>query len=179
MLNLSTVLAVFAILTTGNITTQTFSLGGPDPRVGIGNIGGLNRHNTVECDISPNREDYYTGKCDDHHLSSRMFKQNFEFARNHGGLFTLEAMTDQYVQNANYSKANNPYLFYSLQSAIVSIGAHIFYAYFFSNGTYEYDGKPDYFSISNIVGANMTTNGNDYYFEYIPERWPEITNGSR
>ncbi|CAF1134134.1 unnamed protein product [Adineta steineri] len=176
--DLALVLAATTIFTSGNILTETFSLGGPDPRVGIGNVGGLDRHNNVECDISPNREDYYTGKCDNHHLSSRRFKQNVKCAEQQCGLFNLDAMTQQYSQNADYSKTNNPYLFYSIPSLLVSVGAHIFYSYLFSNGTYEFGGTPDYTSISNIVGAKLVTTNNDYDFEYVPERWPEINNSA-
>ncbi|CAF3976307.1 unnamed protein product [Adineta steineri] len=146
--DLALVLGATAVYLTGNILTETFSLGGPDPRVGICNVGGLDRHPAVECDISPNREDYYTGKCDNHHLSSRRFKQNVKCAEQQCGLFNLTAMTQQYSQNADY----------------ISVGAHIFYPYFFSNGTYKFGGTPDYTSISNIVGAKL--------------RWPEINNSA-
>jgi hypothetical protein len=176
--DIATALATVAIFFTGNTTTETFSIGAPDSRVGIGNSGGLDTHNAIETDISSNREDYYTGNCDDHHLSSRLFKQNVQFAKEQGGLFNLNAMISQYAQNANYSKANNPYLYYSPLSLIVSTAAHVFYPYFFSNGTYEVCGQPDYISISNIVGANLITNGNNYNFEYIPEQWPEVNNAA-
>jgi len=72
--DLATVLAVFAVLTDGDIATDSWCLG-----AGPGNIGGLNRHSTVEADVSPYREDFYNGCGDNHHLSSRMFKQNVEF----------------------------------------------------------------------------------------------------
>lgn len=73
--DLASILATFAVLTNGDIATESFYLGtGPD------NVGGLNRHDTVECDISPNREDYYLGCGDNHHLSSRLFSQNVALA---------------------------------------------------------------------------------------------------
>ena len=174
--DLATFLTTVAVITTGNITTKAFSIGAPDPRVGIGNVGGLDRHNTIEADISPTREDLYTGNCDAHHLSSRLFKQNVEFAKNQGGLFNMAAMTAQYAKTSNYSKNNNPYIFYFPLPAIFSLATHVFYPHFFSNGTYELGGKPDYTSISTIVGANLTMNGNDHNFQYIPERWPEVNN---
>lgn len=52
--DLATILGVFAVLTDGNITTESFYLGAPP-----NGVGGLNRHSTVETDISPNREDFY------------------------------------------------------------------------------------------------------------------------
>lgn len=73
--DLATVLCTFAILTDGDPVSETWYLGS-----GPGSVGGLNRHSTVEADISPNREDYYNGCGDNHHLSSRMFKQNVKFA---------------------------------------------------------------------------------------------------
>lgn len=49
--DLASVLIVFAILADGDIATESWYLGAaPD------NTGGLNRHSTVEADISPNRE---------------------------------------------------------------------------------------------------------------------------
>jgi len=49
--DLATVLVVFAVLTDGDIETESWYLGS-----GLGNVGGLKRHSTVEADISPNRE---------------------------------------------------------------------------------------------------------------------------
>lgn len=54
--DLATLLGVFAVLTDGNITDESFYLGAPPS-----GVGGLNRHSTVEADISPNREDFYNG----------------------------------------------------------------------------------------------------------------------
>lgn len=72
--DLATVLAVFAVLTDGDIETESWWLGtNPDT-----NVGGLNRHSTVEADISPNKEDYYNGCGDNHHISSRIFKNNVQ-----------------------------------------------------------------------------------------------------
>jgi hypothetical protein len=48
--DLASVLTVFAILTDGDITTESFNLGL------VNDIGGLNRYPTVEADVSPNRE---------------------------------------------------------------------------------------------------------------------------
>ena len=73
--DLSTILAVFSILTDGDIETESWYLG-----AGPNNIGGLNRHSTVEADISPNKEDYFNGCGDNHHISSRIFTQNVQFA---------------------------------------------------------------------------------------------------
>lgn len=49
--DLSTILTVFAVLSSGDIDGLSFYLGS-----GKNGIGGLNRHSTVEADISPNRE---------------------------------------------------------------------------------------------------------------------------
>lgn len=72
--DLSTILSIFAILSDGDPATESWSIGSSN-----NGIGGLNRHSTVEADISPNREDYYNACGDNHHLSSRIFKQNVEF----------------------------------------------------------------------------------------------------
>lgn len=46
--DLATVLVVFAVLTDGDIATESWYLGS-----GPNGVGGLNRHSTVEADISP------------------------------------------------------------------------------------------------------------------------------
>lgn len=73
--DLATVLAVFAVLSLGDPKTESWYLG-----AGPNYVGGLNRHSTVESDVSPNKEDYYNGCGDAHSISSRMFKQNVAFA---------------------------------------------------------------------------------------------------
>lgn len=49
--DLSSLLAAFAVLADGDIVTESWYLGTSSSKV-----GGLNRHSTVEADISPNRE---------------------------------------------------------------------------------------------------------------------------
>lgn len=82
-IDIGTILATFTVLITWNIITETFSIGTLDLCVGIDNIGGWDRHNCIENDISPTREDFSTGYCDNHQLSSRLFKQNVECTRKH------------------------------------------------------------------------------------------------
>ncbi|KAI6906090.1 hypothetical protein D0869_08728 [Hortaea werneckii] len=166
--DLATVLAVFAILTDGDIATQSWWLGS-DPNV---KGGGLIRHDTVECDISPNREDYYLGCGDNHHLSSRMFEQNVKYAAADGSKeFTMDVMGSQYKANSELSQEKNPYLWYFPFPSIVSLGAFAFYPNFFSNGTYGAGGVANYESISSIIGAQL--NEETGHYEYVPERWPE------
>lgn len=91
--DLATVLAVFATLADGDIKTESWYLG-----AGPKNVGGLNRHSTVEADISPNKEDYYLGCGDNHHISSRIFTQNVEYAAaDPKKQFTYDVMAKQYV----------------------------------------------------------------------------------
>lgn len=73
--DLATILSVFAILTDGDPVAETWYLG-----AGPGYVGGLNRHSTIEADISPNKEDYYNGCGDNHHIASYRFVQNVKFA---------------------------------------------------------------------------------------------------
>ena len=165
--DLSTLLAVFAVLTDGDIESESWYLGS-----GPGSVGGLNRHDTVEADISPNREDFYLGCGDNHHLSSRLFKQNVQFAAEDPDKeFSLNAMGNQYAANAKFSQENNPYLYFFPFPSIVSLGAFVFYPNFFSNGTYKAGGTANYESISSIIGAKLNEETGE--FEYVPERWPE------
>lgn len=125
--DLSTILSVFAVLTDGDIELESWYLG-----AGPGNIGGLNRHNTVEADLSPNREDFYLGCGDAHHLSSRLFKQNVALAAaDPTKQFTQDVMGQQFAAHAKESQQNNPYLSYFPFPSIVSFVAFAFYPQFF------------------------------------------------
>ncbi|KAF2717526.1 hypothetical protein K431DRAFT_276765 [Polychaeton citri CBS 116435] len=164
--DLSTLLAVFAILTDGDIESESWYLG-----AGPGNVGGLNRHSTVEADLSPNREDYYLGCGDNHHLSSRLFKQNVKWASQSTDKdFGMETMGNQWAELAKFSQANNPYLYFFPFPSIVALGAFVFYPNFFSNGTYGQGGVANYESISSIIGAQYNEDTGE--FIYVPERWP-------
>lgn len=79
-------------------------------------------------------------------------------------------MIKQYAANAQFSKDNNPYLYYFPFPQIVSLGAFAFYPNFFSNGTYGAGGVPNYESISSIVGAQYDKSTGE--FTYVPEKWP-------
>lgn len=165
--DLSTLLAVFTVLTNSNVTTQSWYLG-----TNSEHVGGLNRHDTVECDISPNREDYYLGCGDNHHLSSRLFKQNVGLAaQDPNKEFSLETMANQYATSAKFSQQNNPFLYFFPFPSIVALGAFAFYPNFFSNGTYGAGGVANYESISSIIGAELDEETGE--FKYVPERWPE------
>lgn len=52
--DLVTVLANFAVLANGDIDLQSFYLG-----AGKNGVGGLNRHSTIEADVSITPEDYF------------------------------------------------------------------------------------------------------------------------
>ena len=165
--DLAAVLATFAVLTDGDIITETWNLG-----EGTGGLGGLNRHSTVEADVSPNREDYFNGCGDNHHLSSRLFKQNVEVAgKSKDKDFGLDTMGDHFALSSAFSKNYNPYLYYFPFPSIVSFAAFAFYPQFFSNGTYGFGGVANYESISSIIGAKWSEK--DQEFIYVPERWPE------
>ncbi|KZL84239.1 hypothetical protein CI238_09926 [Colletotrichum incanum] len=164
--DLSTILGVFAVLGSGDIATESFYLGS-----GPGGVGGLNRHSIVEADISPNREDFYNGCGDNHHLSSRLFKQNVEIVAKSGTKqFDLTNMGTQYQQLSMFSQKNNPYIYYFPFPLIVSLGAFAFYPQFFSNGTYGLGGVANYESISSIIGAKYDSKTGE--FQYVPETWP-------
>lgn len=172
--DLAAVLATFAVLANGDVATETFSLGGADPRVpNTYPAGGLNRHSTVEADISPNKEDFYLGCGDNHHISSRRFSKNVEFANAQNGKFDFTAMANHYAEFSKESQASNPYLYYFPFPSIVSVVAYNFYSAYFSNGTYGAGGDANYRSISSIIGANQTVVDGNVEYEYVAERWPE------
>lgn len=165
--DLATVLATFAVLANGNIDTQSFYLG-----AGKNGVGGLNRHSTVEADVSPSREDYYNGCGDNHHLSSRLVKQMVKYAaQDPKKEFSMNVMASQYGETAGFSKNYNPFLYYFPFPQIVSLGAFAFYPQFFSNGTYGAGGVANAKSILSIIGAEYDKSTGE--FKYVPERWPE------
>ncbi|KAF2165505.1 hypothetical protein M409DRAFT_36912 [Zasmidium cellare ATCC 36951] len=165
--DLATVLCVFAVLTDGDIETESWYLG-----AGPQNVGGLVRHSTIEVDISPNREDYFLGCGDNHHLSSRIFTQNVQFAAQSADKdFGYDTMARHYGANSRFSQQYNPWLYYFPFPSIVSVVAFNFYPEYFSNGTYGSGGVANYESISSIVGAQLNKETGQY--EYVPERWPE------
>jgi hypothetical protein len=160
-------ISVFSVLGDGDLATESFYLGqGP----GDSPISGLNRHSTVESDISPNREDFYLGCGNNHALSSRLVQQNIFYASQSDG-FTLDAMGNHYAKSATFSQKNNPYLYFTPFPSIVALGAFVFYPNFMSNGTYGAGGVPNYESISSIIGADYDPNTGN--FAYKPERFPD------
>ncbi|KAI4625943.1 hypothetical protein J4E80_003077 [Alternaria sp. BMP 0032] len=164
---LATVLATFAVLGSGDLDGLSFYLGS-----GKNGIGGLNRHSVVEADVSPNREDYYMGCGDNHHLSSRLVKQMVGYAaQDPKKEFSMDVMAKHYAKSAGFSKDNNPFLYYFPFPQIVSVAAFSFYPQFFSNGTYGAGGVPNYKSIMSIIGAEYDEKTQE--FKYVPERWPE------
>ncbi|KAI5242718.1 hypothetical protein E4T43_04629 [Aureobasidium subglaciale] len=163
--DLAAVLAVFSVLADGDLVTESFYLG-----AGPNNVGGLNRHSTAEADVSPHREDYYTGCGDNHHVSSRLVQQGVQIIKAGSGQYDMAAMAQQYAKNADFSKKYNPFLYAFPFPQIVSLGAFAFYPQFFSNGTYGLGGVPNYESVSSIVGFELDkSTGN---FKYVPEKWP-------
>lgn len=117
--DLSTVLGVFAILANGNLEDQSWYLGADK-----NGIGGLNRHSTVEADVSPGREDFYNGCGDNHHLSSRIIKQLISIMDDDPTkTVTEDVMLKHFDKLADFSKKNNPYLYYFPFPLIVSGGA--------------------------------------------------------
>ncbi|KAK0990694.1 hypothetical protein LTR54_012054 [Friedmanniomyces endolithicus] len=160
--DLATVLLIFAVLTDGDIPTESFWLGS-----GPGKVGGLERHSTVEADISPNREDFYLGCGDNHHLSSRLFQQNVYYAtQDPNKQFSLDCMSKQWAANGKFSVKHNPYLYYFPFPSIVARAAFNFYPNFFSNGTYGAGGVANYESISSIIGAKLNKNTGQRSTEY-------------
>lgn len=77
-------------------------------------------------------------------------------------------MAKQYAANAQFSKENNPYMYFFPVPSLVAMGAHTFYPHFFANGTYGDGGVANFESISSIVGAKLNEETGDY--EYVPER---------
>ncbi|KAF2105644.1 hypothetical protein BDV96DRAFT_655416 [Lophiotrema nucula] len=98
---------------------------------------------------------YYNGCGDNHHLSSRLFKQNVGFAAaDPSKQFTTDAMANQYAAIAAFSQKRLRVLPQLLLQRNLRAG-----------------GVPNYESISSIVGASYDSETGN--FKYVPEKWPE------
>ena len=71
----------------------------------------MDRYDTIEASICSNRENDFTEHYHTHHLSSRLFKRNVEYARDQRVVFDSAAMTDQYARHVIYIKVDNLSLF--------------------------------------------------------------------
>lgn len=85
--------------------------------------------------------------------------------------FSIDVMGKHYAKHADFSKKNNPFLYYFPFPQIVSVVAFNFYPRFFSNGTSELGGTANYKSIMPIIGAEYDEKSGE--FKYVPERFPE------
>jgi hypothetical protein len=177
---LSGVLLVIAITFSGNIETETFSIGGEDSRTysatGIGSKAagpqyGLDFHSHCEGDVSGTRADYYLNNGDDHSGQPDRFRRFAELAAANGGSFGYKTANEFYAQNAKLSVKNNPKLYFQGYTTIVVLGEYPFYAALMSNGTYNAGGQANYASLSSILGFSY--NKKTDKFEYVPERYPE------
>jgi hypothetical protein len=178
--DLSGVLLVVAIAFSGNIETETFSIGGEDARTysptGIGSKAagpqyGLDFHSHCEGDASGTRADFFLNNGDDHSGQPDRFRRFAELAQANGGSFGYDTANKFYAQNAALSVKNNPQLYFQGYTPIVILGEYPFYAAFMSNGTYNAGGQANYESLSSILGFSYDSATDK--FSYVPERYPE------
>ncbi|UZJ55765.1 hypothetical protein CBS101457_005085 [Exobasidium rhododendri] len=178
--DLSGLLNLVAVAFNGNLETETFSIGGEDDRTysatGVGSKAagrqyGLDTHSTCEGDVSATRNDYFLDNGDDHSGQPDRFRRYVELAKENGGLFNYNASNALYGQNAALSVANNPRLYFQGYTVVVVLGEYPFLPAFFSNGTYNAGGIPNYESLAPLMGYKY--NANNDTFQYVPETFPE------
>lgn len=178
--DLSGVLLFIAIAFSGNIETETFSIGGEDTRTyspnGIGSRAagpqyGLDFHSHCEGDASGTRADYFLANGDNHSGQPDRFRRFAELAKANKGSFGYDTANQFYAQNAKLSVENNPKLYFQGYTPIVVLGEYPFYAAFMSNGTYNAGGQANYDSLSSILGFQYDSSTDK--FSYVPERYPE------
>ncbi|GAA5992142.1 hypothetical protein JCM10908_001785 [Rhodotorula pacifica] len=177
--DLSGLLAFFAVLNSGNIATQTFSIGGEDSRTysasGIGSKSysrqwGLDAHSRCEGDSSPTREDFYTNNGDAHSLSPSRARRMIKLAQANGGQFDIPTLNKLFDQNSQLSIENNPKYYANGFTLVVILAAYPIIPEFFSNGTYGAGGVSGLSSIAPLMGFDIQ---NDGTICAVPERIPD------
>jgi hypothetical protein len=178
--DLSGLLLAVAIAFSGNLETETFSIGGEDSRTysqtGLGAKAagpqyGLDFHSHCEGDASGTRADYFLNNGDDHSGQPDRFRRFAELAQANGGSFGYDTANKFFAQNAKLSIDNNPQFYFQGYTPIVILGEYPFYAAFMSNGTYNAGGQANYASLSSILGFEYDSKTDK--FQYVPERYPE------
>ncbi|KAF1951951.1 hypothetical protein CC80DRAFT_553015 [Byssothecium circinans] len=145
--DLTSILVAFSILTNGDIATASF----------VSRLHGWCRPllQRLRC------------------LSFRLFKPNVGFtAVDTSKQFTLDVMGSHYAPSTDFSKKNNPYLYYFKFPQSVSLGAFAFHRNLLSNSTYGAGGIANYGSIASIIGASYDKATDN--FMYVHERWPQV-----
>ena len=153
--DLSTLLAVFTVLTDADIETESWYLGTAPNKVRVSTVMTLSNATCLPI------------------VKTSMFAAATTIigafaAQDPTKQFTLDAMGKHYAKSAIFSQKNNPYLYFFPSPSIVSLGAFVFYANFFSNGTYGAGSVANYESISSIIGAKFDEETGQ--FQYVPER---------
>lgn len=136
-------LAAIAVLFDGDITSLTWSIGGPQ-ETGLlenalfGTPRGLSySHNNYEGDASIGRPDAFLNNGDAYSLDINRFKKAYEYGMA-DDRYTLDLFRGAFVDNINWSIENNPYYF-SPQFAglLVAPAAYNFVINFMSNHSAE------------------------------------------
>lgn len=168
-------LAAYAVVFDGDIVTQTWSIGGPQPVVldlGYSPQGISYSHNKYEGDTSIGRNDAYINHGNAHSLNVTRFKE--VYAR---GLdddrYTLDKFRQDVGEKQYFSIRNNPYYFAPLFSTtLVAPAAYNFVINFMSNHSAEY---PSGYLDGNIFKQFFAVEGDYPNFKWKPgqERIPD------
>lgn len=133
-------LAAYAVIMDGDIITQTWSIGGPQPvplSLGYAPQGISYSHNKYEGDTSIGRNDAYLNNGDAHSLNVTRFAQAYETGLS-DNRYTLDRFRQDFGRNQYFSIRNNPYYFAPLFSTtLVAPAAYNFVINFMSNHSAE------------------------------------------
>lgn len=184
---LSSFLAVYAILMTGDPVLGTWSIGGPQPtnpltKGLLGQPQGISwSHNVYETDMSIGRPDAYMNNGDAHSLDLKRFAASYATGLE-TDRYTMDGFAQDFANKGRQSVETNPRFFSApFSGVIVAPAAYFFVANLMSNHSVEepsgwLDGKmfKQFFAVSGEYPHFKWHPGQ----ERIPDRWyrrPSIT----
>lgn len=174
--DLAGILGAYAIAIDGDLTSLTWSIGGPQAGVPILDAGqGISwSHNKYEGDSSIARCDAYTNNGDAHSLSTTRFREAYEEGMADDS-YDMDVFSRAFAKNTFRSIQQNPYYFAPLFSTtLVSPAAYNFVIAFMSNHTAE---QPGGYLNAAIWKEFFGVTGDYPNFEWLPgqERIPEVS----
>jgi hypothetical protein len=175
--DLAAFLAAYAIAMDGDLLTQTWSIGGPQPADTLGGLLGTPQgisysHNKYEGDTSIGRNDAYLNNGDAHSLNVTRFKQVYEIGMSND-CYTLDLFRQDSIRNQEVSIQNNPMCFAPLFSTTLVVpAAYNFVINFMSNHSAE---EPSGYLDGYVFKQFFAVTGDYPNFEWRPgqERIPD------
>jgi hypothetical protein len=170
-------LAAYAIAMDGDVLTQTWSIGGPQPANTLSGLLGTPQgisysHSKYEGDSSIGRNDAYLANGDAHSLNITRFMEVYALGLD-DDRYTLDKFRQQVEANQQVSISNNPYYFAPLFSTTLVVpAAYNFVINFMSNHSAE---EPSGYLDGSMFKQFFAVGGDYPNFTWLPgqERIPD------